>query len=116
MCHFLLAKADPCVAKADIFTIVFVRILEIALALHIIAFAFTEKKGIFQVSHIGFHGIGSDLVFALQLLHGVDRVCHIIRICKRTYRRTEQIQKVRQNVDTSDFFPLYDVFDIYFSK
>ena len=69
VCQFLLAETDAGVAQAGVLTVVFVGVLKIRLALHIIAFAFTEQEGIFQVLHVGGDSVLRHAVRAIEFLN-----------------------------------------------
>ena len=68
MRQFLLAEADAGVAQADVLTVVLVGVFKVGLALHVVALALAEQKGVLQVLHIRGDGVLRHAVFAIEFL------------------------------------------------
>lgn len=71
MCQPLLAEADAGVAQADILTVIFVGIFEVGFAFHVVALAFAEQEGVFQMLHVSYATIFR-LLFLILIISSLN--------------------------------------------
>ncbi len=92
MRHFLLAKADAGIPKADILAVILVRMVEVVAPLHVPSLALAEEESIRKMIHVAFESILRDRVFAAEPLLAVRLIRNIPRIGQRSDGRAQQIQ------------------------
>ena len=83
---FLLPEARAGLSQADVVAVIFVGIVEIVFALHVVAAALLEEIGVHQVPEIGRDRVRGHRVLPGALLPGNERVGGIVRLGQRAYR------------------------------